>query len=170
MEQEKQQSQFAQPSDKPSIDLPDDNKQLQIRKPKLEETWILNESLLQSYRSILYTIQSIWIGIVAIDNLHHLKFFICMAGIAFLSLILSAIWARARTVDFYKFDLFDSKDLNSDSFEGRLNTYVKNSKIRHDVNQLIPGKKKSNWRETRVILDIIIPLGFLLVWLLIIFG
>lgn len=116
--------------------------------------WTLNESLLQSYRSIFIASQSLIISGAALTSgtwIHPI-----IISIAIVQLIIGylVIVTRARIVDFYKFNLSE-KGFKEEQ-------YINNRTIRLNANKYIPGE--TNWRKTRIRIDLIIPLSFLLIW------
>ena len=137
------------------------------------ERWELNESLLQSYRSIFIASQSILVaaGVMAVASIQAKWITLLISGIAIFQLILgfSVVKARGMIVDFHKFNLAKRFDKNGEILSEKEcsevldeHTYVHESKIRKKISKTI---NKKLWRETRVKIDIIIPLSFLVIWI-----
>lgn len=131
------------------------------------EKWSINESLLQSYRSIFISSQSFLLAVGAIVSG---KSTIVLLATAFISLLMIwAIWfpvvrARHRIVDYYKygatlpepgrFALCSEKE------------YVHNKEMRTKANKAFGIR--GNWRPTRWKIDLLTPVLFSIVWIVLI--
>jgi hypothetical protein len=135
-----------------------------------ETTWAVNESLLQSYRSISVSSESF---LLAVGAIAAGKSVLVLLGTAALALILIwLIWfpvvrARHRVVDYHKHVI--QLDEQARSKLCTEHEYVHDSKLRKRANDLFGIK--SNWRATRVKLDLLVPLLFTCMWfILLIYG
>lgn len=129
--------------------------------------WSINETLLQSYRSIFISSQSFLLAVGAIvSGKGHAGHAVLYAIGAISLLMIWVIWfpvvrSRHLIVDYHK---YGSK--LTESAQSSLCTveqYVKNSKLRKEANALLAIK--SNWRETRVKIDGLMPALISSVWL-----
>jgi hypothetical protein len=125
--------------------------------------WSINETLLQSYRSIFISSQSFLLAVGAIVSGKNHAVFYAIAAISLL--MIWAIWfpvvrSRHLIVDYHK---YGSKQPESE--QSKLCTveqYVENRKLRRQANELLAIKY--NWRETRVKLDALMPTLISSVW------
>jgi hypothetical protein len=134
--------------------------------------WSVNEALLQSYRSLSYTVQSILlaVGALILENKNPAVFAV-IATISIIQLLLFArvICVRRIIVDFYKNSLYDKYDENGDHIDktrsSKENFYLEDKEKRNEINN---DKKLSNsrdfFRSTRAKLDFGVPLVFLIIW------
>jgi hypothetical protein len=141
----------------------------------LETKWSVNESLLQSYRSIFISSQSflLAVGAVLVEQYPYLN--IVIAGLSLLMIWwiwIPVVKARRRIVDYYKYAL-KLNDEQSVLFLQRFieHDYVKDGTQRREANQFLQeaiGEKKpiTDLRETRKKIDIYLPIGFSIIWLL----
>jgi hypothetical protein len=128
-----------------------------------EIRWRVNESLLQSYRSIFISSQAFLLAVGAILMTNYFYMFVLLA-----SLSLFIIWffwfpvvkSRHKIVDYHKYQM-DGKH----RFDCTENRYTENRKIRKEINKSIDLK---NWRMTRLKLDLGIPLIYSLLWIMLI--
>ena len=128
--------------------------------------WSVNESLLQSHRSIFISSQAFLIAVGAIlleaDKPEWLLQLIAVSGL----IIIWWFWVRvvinrARIVDYYKFQLNDGFKIYFDKCSE--DDYVKNKDgKRKSINKTIG---KSNLRATRWKMDVGLPIIFSLIWL-----
>ncbi|MDP1559473.1 MAG: hypothetical protein Q8K59_04955 [Nitrosomonas sp.] len=127
------------------------------------EKWSINETLLQSYRSIFISSQSFLLAVGAIvSGKNH----IVLYAIAAISLLMIwAIWfpvvrARHRIVDYYKFGArlpeAERTKLCSEK------QYVHDHELRKTTNNLFGIE--TNWRPTRKKLDFMMPVLVSSVW------
>lgn len=129
------------------------------------ERWNVNETLLQSYRSIFISSQSfiLAVGAIVLD-----KSTFILAAIAIMSLIMIwVVWfpvvvSRHKIVDFYKYRALKPADI-PDCSESE---YVHDQGKREQANEVFGIT--TNWRKTRIKLDLFIPIMFTLVWLLLV--
>lgn len=128
------------------------------------EKWSVNESLLQSYRSVFISSQSFLLAVGAIVADKSTMVLLATAGVG--TLMIWAIWfpvvvARHRIVDYYKYraSLPESRrpELCSES------DYVKDRTLRRKANEVLG--LKTNWRPTRRKIDLLIPFLFSFVWI-----
>jgi len=128
-----------------------------------ETKWNTNESLLQSYRSIFISSESF---LVAVCALLWTQSMIILFVITILSLlIIWFIWfpvvvSRHRIVDYYKYNM-EGVEFFEKPTPLR---YVKDRKYRSQLNKKIG--LKSNWRDTRIKIDLLLPAIYTLLWIL----
>jgi len=127
------------------------------------ERWTINESLLQSYRSIFISSHSFLLtaGAVLSGKSHLLLYTIAMVAIGIIWIVwFPVVRARLLVVDYYKYGATlnsqDEKLLCSE------HEYVHSDKKRNAANTLFG--LKSNWRTTRVKMDIVLPVLFTALW------
>lgn len=124
------------------------------------DRWSINESLLQSYRSIFISSQSFLLAVGAIVSG---KSDVVLYATAAISLVMIwAIWfpvvrSRHLIVDYYKFGMMDF--CNEDD-------YVNKRATRDDANKHF--KIETNWRKTRKKLDLYTPILVSLVWVVLV--
>lgn len=129
--------------------------------------WQSHESLLQSYRSQFLLSQSLLLvaGAVLAGRLHG-----ALVAIGAIALVMIwGIWfpvirARQLLVDYHKF----SGRLSAEARAGLCGPgeYVKNRQQRRQADQVLGIR--SHWRETRVKLDLLLPLLLSAMWLVLI--
>lgn len=149
----------------------------------MSDRWSTYDSNVQSYRSNMIASQSFLLAVATFSIDKTILGYTCIAIAIFQ---LWFIWfrvIRVRTIisDFHKFNLdtrfndcgeeitdmttFCGKPLNED-------TYVKNRLIRKKVNSVLARsnpKLKHNMRTTRIKLDLILPISFTLLWIVLLF-
>ncbi len=139
-----------------------------------ENEWNINETLLQSYRSIFLSTQSFLLGVGAfLFEKNDIIFCI----VAFISLIqIWYIWfrvllARSLIVDYFKFGgLLDKETIESiggsEIYLKYDNKYVNDIVYRNKINNLFREKTNfnKNWRKTRIKIDFCIPFTFTVIW------
>ncbi|MBI4908452.1 MAG: hypothetical protein HY820_32820 [Acidobacteria bacterium] len=126
--------------------------------------WSINESLLQSYRSIFISSQSFLLAVGAI--VVGKSTLVLFATAAVSQIMIFMIWmpvvvARHRIVDYYKFG-------SSIPPEGRLQICTEREYVHDRVSRVKANEVfgiRGNWRPTRLKLDLGIPLLFSLVWI-----
>ena len=127
--------------------------------------WSINESLLQSYRSIFISSQSFLIaaGAIFFDKSNLLLFILSGIGI----LIIWYIWfpvvvIRHRISDYYKYIL----DLPEEKINKLCTAtdYAINKEARRKANKIF-NLKQGEWRLTRIKVDILIPILFTIIWI-----
>jgi hypothetical protein len=127
------------------------------------DRWAVNESLLQSYRSIFISSQSFLLAIGAI--LTGKSFFLLLIVAAVGVVVTWTIWfpvvtARHRIVDYYKYLAnLDSDTQTKICPEG---DYISDPKLRAEANELLG--LQTHWRVTRVKIDFGLPTLFTIVW------
>ena len=139
----------------------------------LETKWSVNESLLQSYRSIFISSQSF---LMAVGAFSFEKYRLLNILLAIMSLLMIwMIWvpvvrARRRIVDYYKYalKLTDDQQIEFGQITDE-NGYVRDGNQRSAANRYLEEKLKlakpiSDLRETRLKVDIYLPIGFSLIW------
>ena len=131
------------------------------------EKWSINESLLQSYRSIFISSQSFLLAVGAIASGKSTMVLVATATISLL--MIWAIWfpvvrARHRIVDYHKYGALLSDAKRSELCSEK--EYVHNKELRKKANEAfgIGG----NWRPTRLKVDLLTPLSFSLIWVVLI--
>lgn len=145
-----------------------------------ETRWSVNESLLQSYRSIFISSQSF---LLAVGALTFDKESWMMTGLnivlATMSLVMIRwIWfpvvkSRRRIVDYYKFSMDLPEEVQNEFFTAfKEDDFVKDGELRNRANEFLLKNHpqwtniKSDLRETRKKVDGWIPLGFSIVWVI----
>jgi hypothetical protein len=148
-----------------------------------ENQWTTYEANVQSYRSLSMSAQSVYLAVGAILLGAEIKIpFYAVLGFAMVTtwyIFFPLIFARTAIVDFYKFDLGSLFDADGhlralSGKESRLSerAYANVLKGRHLRKKVyaaleIPGPKPfRTLRETRVKLDVIVPITMTLVWLI----
>ena len=124
-------------------------------------SWRVNESLLQSYRSIFISSQSFLLGVGAYIAKWEPLFFLAIFAIA--QYIIWFVWkevvrSRSYIVDFHKFQVTKPLPFNVSESE-----YVHDSTLRDKANQEFGIK--SNIRKTRQKMDVILPNLYSVIWL-----
>lgn len=144
--------------------------------------WSNNEVLIQSYRSCFISSQSLLIAAGSMFFEKSPTIFSVICGVALFQMWY--IWfrvIRARTItnDFYKHDLNiyvdeTGKALSSSADKKPLTEalYRRNYRIRKEANRTIAEitknpKLKRNFRLTRIKVDILMPVSFTLIWIVI---
>jgi hypothetical protein len=156
-----------------------------------DEVWKTYDSNVQSYRSNLFSTQSILLAVVAII-LDKATFLTMLTSVLIPVIGLIQMWViwfpiirkRIRIVDYYKYGMgkiFDNEGnflLSGVQFDNCLkeDVYANDRTIRHKVNRIITtrwGRKTKkgekilpfgNFRMTRIKIDILIPVSFTLIW------
>ena len=146
--------------------------------------WTLYDTNVQSYRSNMIASQSLLLAVAAIfyEKAVVLAIVICIVGLINQWYIWwRVIQSRAIISDFHKFnslyelsikvnnkgDVWEDGDLYLSE-----QTYVSNRSVRQKANNWIVAqtgnkKFKTNYRITRIKLDIILPIMFSIIWVLI---
>ena len=149
-------------------------------------TWSLYDSIVQSYRSNMIASQSLLLAVEAIlfERSIFLEIVICIIGLIQLWCIWYAI-IRVRTIisDFHKFNaLYNFSqiiNINGNKMsEGNAlplteEKYVKDKIVRIRANSKLAeiaqnDKLKTNLRITRLKLDVIMPISFTIIWIMLI--
>lgn len=149
----------------------------------MNNKWSTYEANVQAYRSCMIASQSFLLaaGTFSIERV--------VLGCACVGIALFQLWfiwfrvIRTRTIisDFYKFDLGSKfNDCGQDittviKSDGELlneDTYLKNKKIRKKVNATLAELKKEpklkhNMRYSRIKIDLILPISFTILWIII---
>ncbi len=130
------------------------------------EKWGTNETLLQSYRIIFISSQSFLLafGAILFDSNTPLWLLITIVALTFV--VIWGLWfpvvrARGLIVDFYKFNIYVN-------YPGREVNYVHDKKFRDKVNKEVKLPLHSNWRQTRIKIDILLPIYFTILWFVLI--
>ncbi len=139
----------------------------------LETKWSVNETLLQSYRSIFISSQSF---LLAVGAFSFEKYRLLNIILALMSLFMIwEIWvkvvkARRRIVDYYKFalELTEEQRIELGQITDEYG-YAWDGAPRLAANLyfeeiLKPKKPISDLRETRKKIDLWLPIGFSLIW------
>ena len=131
------------------------------------EKWSINETLLQSYRSIFISSQSFLLAVGAIVSGKSQIVFYAIAAISLL--MIWAIWfpvvrARHRIVDYYKYGAVLSESKRSELCSEE--QYVHDYRLRKKANELLGIR--NNWRHTRKKLDLLMPALISSVWLVLV--
>jgi hypothetical protein len=121
----------------------------------ISDHWTTNESLLQSYRSIFIASQSLFISGAALTVNTWINLIIVGTAIFHLWIGYTIVNTRTKIVDFYKYDL--------SRFITNIDDYIHDKDKRLNANR--SAGIKTNWRKTRIKIDIYIPLSFLIIWL-----
>ena len=137
-------------------------------KEDLKNAWEINESLLQSYRTTFIISQSVFVvlGGLLLNNTIQNSLMLLLA-IIILFIIwyfwFSAVRARALVVDYYKIQvMFDFS--NQVELCKNVDEYVNNLTKRRAMNRV--AGIKSNWRDTRIKFDLLLPVIYTIVWIL----
>ena len=131
------------------------------------DKWSINESLLQSYRSIFISSQAFLLVVGAIVAG---KNGIVLFSVAAISLLMIwVIWfpivrSRHRIVDYYKFSTRLSEANRSQLCSEH--DYVHDRKLRTNANHLLGIQ--TNWRETRWKIDFLLPVCFSVIWIVLV--
>lgn len=131
------------------------------------EKWSINETLLQSYRSIFISSQSVLLAVGAIVSSKSPMVLYLIAAISLL--MIWVIWfpvvrARHRIVDYNKFRNELSESERSELCSEK--QYVHDYTLRKKANERLGIM--TNWRSTRKKLDILMPALISLVWLVLV--
>ena len=149
------------------------------------EQWAINESLLQSYRNLSIASQSM---ILAVGALLYSKYYLLLVAFATAMFQMWYIWfrivsSRAAITDYYKFNTlygFSSFiNRNTGCYEEHTSepltetVYLKSKKVQKEANNALATKVKepklkTNYRLTRIKLDIILPISFSFLWIIIV--
>ncbi len=127
------------------------------------DKWAINESLLQAYRSTFISSQSFLLAVGAIVSGKSSVLVYLTAAVGLLAIW--AIWfpvvtSRHRIVDYHKYSArLDASQLETLCSE---HEYVHDRVRRARANALF--KLGTNWRTTRVKIDLGMPLLFSIVW------
>ncbi len=132
----------------------------------LENAWATNEGLLQGYRSTFIGSQSflLAIGVLLLDRSLQSWMMIVMALISVGIIVfiwIPVVRARALIVDYYKIQL-DQDFTNSPDFCGDEDIYIHDKDCRKVMN--LAAGLKTNWRKTRIKVDMVLPAIFSLIW------
>jgi hypothetical protein len=141
----------------------------------LETKWSVNESLLQSYRSIFISSQSflLAVGAFSFEKFHMLNILLSILSLAMIfGIWIPVVRARRRIVDYYKYSLrLDDAQREQLKLIAGESDYVLNGNRRNEANQFLKdtlalNQPVSDLRETRKKVDVFLPLGFVLIWLI----
>lgn len=151
----------------------------------MNNKWEVYEANVQAYRSSMIASQSFLLaaGTFSIDR--------TVLGCTCVGIALFQLWfiwfrvIRARTIisDFYKFNLSSKFCKDGERISSEFNkcnnilvldedTYVKNRQIRKKVNSKLADemnkpKLKHNMRYSRIKIDLILPISFTILWIII---
>ena len=131
------------------------------------ERWSINESLLQSYRQIFISSQSFLLAVGAIASGKSTVVLVVTAAVSLL--MIWAIWfpvvrARHLIVDYHKHGASLPEPTRSDLCSER--DYVHNRELRRMANVTLGIE--TNWRPTRLKVDLMTPVLFSCVWVVLI--
>ncbi len=125
--------------------------------------WEVNESLLQSYRSIFISCESFLLAVGALlyDQMLLLGFMSVIGLLIIWLFWYPVVRSRHLIVDYYKF----RATLNDDGASQlcTLEQYVHRRNLRRKANQVFG--LRTNWRSTRLKMDLWLPIVFSLMWL-----
>jgi len=125
------------------------------------ERWNVNETLLQSYRSIFISSQSfiLAVGAIVLDKSIFILFSIAIMSLVMIWVVwFPVVVSRHRIVDYYKYRALKPTDI-PDCSESQ---YVHDPVKRKQANEVFGIN--TNWRLTRIKLDCVLPIMFTLVW------
>lgn len=149
----------------------------------MSNKWSTYEADVQSYRSSMIASQSFLLAasMFSVDRI--------VLGCACVGIALFQLWfiwfrvIRVRTIisDFHKFDLESNFTECGEKITEKTgqceklldeDTYVKNKEIRKKVNEALAEsekkpKLKHNMRKTRIKIDLILPISFTILWIII---
>lgn len=131
------------------------------------DRWTVNESLLQSYRSIFISSQSFLLtaGAVFTGKSPAILYAVAFTSLAIIWIVwFPVVRARLYIVDYYKYAATLSSENASHLCSEQ--DYVRNADHRANANRLF--SLKSNWRTTRIKMDIVLPVLFTALWLMIV--
>lgn len=131
------------------------------------ERWNINETLLQSYRSIFISSQSFLLAVGAIVSGKSPLVLYAVAAISLL--MIWGIWfpvvrSRHRIVDYYKHGMALPETKRSELCTEK--QYVHDDELRKKANALFGVE--SNWRPTRKKLDLMMPVLVSSVWIVLV--
>jgi hypothetical protein len=124
-----------------------------------EGRWSVNESLLQSYRAIFISSQSflLAVGTIVVQSNVAVVSIVASVGLVMIWWIwFPVVRSRHRIVDYYKFRI---GEIASDCAE---HDYVHDGAKNRAAHEAVG--LRSNWRETRIKIDAVIPALFSLIW------
>ena len=121
------------------------------------DKWTINESLLQSYRTIFISSQSLFISAAALTTGGWIHLVIIGIAIFQLYIGFTVVRARALIVDYHKHAVGSVRPELTEK------EYVHDLKRRTEVNKTIGIS--TNWRQTRFKVDVLVPLSFLIIWI-----
>jgi hypothetical protein len=135
----------------------------------LDDKYSVNETLLQSYRSIFISSQSFLLAVGAIVSGKSpcVLYITTIVGLSMIWFLwFPVVKSRHRIVDHYKF----SAKLSESELKGlcSVDEYVHDRKLRAKANKLF--KITTNWRETRKKVDFWIPFLFSVIWIVLSFN
>ena len=131
-----------------------------------EVKWNVHERALNAYRSINISSQAFLVAAGAFLASKQSFLIIPVAFIAIL--IIWVIWrpiviARHRVADYYRYALeLEPLELQKLEELGDGSDYASKNDVRAAANELF--KLKTNWRPTRMKLDLFLPLFYTLIW------
>jgi hypothetical protein len=132
------------------------------------DKWSINESLLQSYRSLFISSQSflLAVGAIMVGKDRVILLSVAIIGLVMIWTIwFPAVRARHRIVDYYKFGSQLAPALRQTICSE--SDYVNDRKARSAAN--VSFGIDTNWRKTRLKLDLLTPLMFTMVWCVLVF-
>lgn len=134
------------------------------------ERWTVNESLLQSYRSIFISSQSFLLTAGAVfsgKQPEYLTYATVTLGLIMIWLIwFPVVRARLKIVDYHKYaSALRPRALREICSE---HEYVQNASKRKHANQILGIA--NNWRATRIKMDVMLPILFTALWILLAAG
>lgn len=126
--------------------------------------WSVNESLLQSYRSIFISAESFLLAVAVFSIEESTLFFYISSVIAVL--IIWVFWfpivrSRHLIVDYYKYAL-ELSDKNRENLCSE-KEFVQKSENYLETKRTLGIKK--HWRLTRIKMDLLLPILFSIFWL-----
>lgn len=125
--------------------------------------WTVNESLLQSYRSTFISSQSflLAVGAIVVGKSAALAYLTALVGLVVIWFIwFPVVRARHKIVDYYKYSAILSPE---SLFELCTEDQYMRSEAHYRKANTILGIS-THWRETRVKIDVILPLLFSVIW------
>jgi hypothetical protein len=134
------------------------------------DRWTVNESLLQSYRSIFISSQSFLLTAGAVfsgKQPEYLTYATTTLGLLMIWFIwFPVVRARLKIVDYHKYASgLRPRALREICSEQE---YVLNAVKRKDANQRLGIT--NNWRATRIKMDVMLPLLFTVLWIILATG
>jgi hypothetical protein len=137
-----------------------------LSEDECKERYFTNQNLLQSYRQIFISSESflLAVGILALGEDKILFLIIAVFSILMICGWFDVVRSRHLIVDYYKFSIYKKTGISRDD-------YLKDPKIRNEANQSVGDDLlKGNWRPTRVKIDLMLPVMFTLVWIVLIWS
>lgn len=137
----------------------------------ISSKWATNESLLQSYRLIFITMQSVFVatGFFIYQSIYPFVALLIVSLIIIWFIWFPIVRSRHLVADYFKYclRLSDNELIELKKVCNTEHEYVSDHIIRGKANVIL--KCKSPWRLTRIKLDLILPILFSTLWISMLF-